>query len=401
MTVGLESPAAHVIASAEEAIAVAADLSAVLAEGAAERDAERRLPFDEVAALRRAGLLAITVPREHAGADVSAEALAEVVRLLAAADPNVAQIPQSHFVYLEGLKLNGTAEQQALLFGEVLGGAQIANAQTERGTKTIRDLQTRVVRRPGGGFAVTGTKFYATGSLFADWLAVQALDDEGRVHVAYVRAGAPGVEIDDDWDGMGQRTTASGTVRFDAVPVDAALLVPQHRTYDGPQLYGARAQLLHTAIDAGIAGGALAEAAAFVRDKSRPWFEAEVDRAADDPLTIQRFGELTVTLRASEALLVAAARAIDVAAPQPTDENTAAASLAVAAAKVAADRAANEITSALFEVAGTRAALDGLNLHRHWRNARTHTLHDPVRWKVQHLGRHTLNGTPPPRHGVL
>lgn len=393
--------AARVIGSEAEAIAVAREHSDALAEGAAARDAERRLPFAEVAALREAGLLAITIPREHGGADVSAEALAEVVRLLAAGDSNVAQIPQSHFVYLEGLKLQGTPEQQALLFREVLRGAQIANAQTERGTKTIRDLQTRVVRRPGGGFAVTGTKFYATGSLFADWLAVQALDDEGRLHVAYVRADAPGVEIVDDWDGMGQRTTASGTVRFDAVAVDAGLLVPQYRTYDGPQLYGARAQLLHTAIDVGIAGGVLAEAAAFVRESSRPWFEAGVDRAADDPLTIQRFGELTVTLRAAESLLATAARAIDEAAPQLTDENSAAASLAVATAKVAADRAANEITSALFEVAGTRAALDGLNLHRHWRNARTHTLHDPVRWKVQHLGRHTLNGTPPPRHGVL
>lgn len=401
MTVDLTTPVAHVIASDAEAIDVTAELASRLAGGAASRDAERRLPFDELAEIRRAGLLGITVPRAFGGAEVSAATLAEVVRLLGAADPNIAQIPQSHFVYLEGLRLNGTAAQQELLFSEVLRGAQIANAQTERGTKTIRDLQTRVVRRPGGGFALDGTKYYATGSLFADWLAVQALDEDGLLQVAYVRADAPGVEIVDDWNGMGQRTTASGTVRFDRVPVDEGLLVAQHQTYDRPQVYGARAQLLHAAIDAGIAAGALAEAAAFVREKSRPWFEAGVDQAADDPLTIQRFGELTVTLRAAEALLGAAARAVDEAGDPPTEASAADASLAVATAKVATDRAANEISSALFEVAGTRASLDELNLHRHWRNARTHTLHDPVRWKVQHLGRHTLNGTPPPRHGVL
>jgi alkylation response protein AidB-like acyl-CoA dehydrogenase len=106
-------------------------------------------------------------------------------------------------------------------------------------------------------------------------------------------------------------------------------------------------------------------------------------------------------VRAAEALLAAAARSVDAARADLTDDSAADASLAVAAARVAAAEAAVEAGSALFEVAGTRAALDSLNLHRHWRDARTHTLHDPVRWKVQHIGRHTLNGTRPPRHGLL
>ncbi|WP_030045767.1 acyl-CoA dehydrogenase family protein, partial [Streptomyces resistomycificus] len=84
-----------------------------------------------------------------------------------------------------------------------------------------------------------------------------------------------------------------------------------------------------------------------------------------------------------------------------TDDPAAEASVAVAAVKAHAARTAVEVAGALFEVAGTRSALDSLNLHRHWRDARTHTLHDPARWKVQHIGRYVLNGTRPPRHGLL
>jgi alkylation response protein AidB-like acyl-CoA dehydrogenase len=205
----------------------------------------------------------------------------------------------------------------------------------------------------------------------------------------------------DDWDGMGQRVTASGSVRLQQVRVDASHVVPHHLTFRGPQLHGAQAQLLHAAIDAGIAAGALSDAVAFVRERTRPWFEAEVERASDDPLLIQRFGELALAVRAAEALVASAAQAVDEGLVELTDAAAAEASIAVAAAKVAADRAANEVSSALFEVAGTRSSLAALNLNRHWRNARTHTLHDPVRWKLQHVGRYVLNGTPPPRHGLL
>jgi alkylation response protein AidB-like acyl-CoA dehydrogenase len=200
---------------------------------------------------------------------------------------------------------------------------------------------------------------------------------------------------------MGQRTTASGTVRLEAVAVPADRVLPHHLTFEGPQLHGAVAQLLHAAIDAGIAGGALAEAAEFVRTKSRPWFESGVETAAEDPLLIQRFGELAIQVRASEALLIQAARAVDAARANLDDDSAAEASIAVAAAKVHAAQTAVEVAGALFEVSGTRSALNSLNLHRHWRDARTHTLHDPARWKIQHIGRYVLNGTRPPRHGLL
>ncbi|MFJ2021995.1 SfnB family sulfur acquisition oxidoreductase [Streptomyces nodosus] len=392
---------AYVIADDAEALAVAAELAADFRTGAAERDARRRLPDVELERLSASGLLAVTVPADHGGADVRAATLAEIFRLLAAADASLAQIPQSHFVYVNVLRRQGTDEQQKFFFGEVLRGKRFGNAQSEAGTRHVQDIRTRLVRRPDGSYLLDGVKHYSTGALFAHWIPVLARTEGDNLHVAYVPRDAPGLTVVDDWDGMGQRTTASGTVRLESVPVPADRIVPHHLTFQGPQLHGALAQLLHAAIDAGIAFGALTEAVEFVRTKSRPWFESGFGTAAEDPLLIQRFGELAIRVRAADALLATAARSVDAARADLTDDSAAEASIAVAAAKVTAAEAAVEVGSALFEVSGTRSTLDFLGLHRHWRDARTHTLHDPSRWKVQHIGRHVLNGTRPPRHGLL
>ncbi|MFJ2839748.1 SfnB family sulfur acquisition oxidoreductase [Nocardia sp. NPDC087230] len=396
------------ITTAAQALAIATELAADFAQGAAERDHTRRLPHEELDQLSASGLLAITVPAAFGGADLPPSVVAEVFRILATADPNIAQVPHSHFVYLNLLRLAGTPAQQREYFGRVLAGARIANAQSERGGATVADIAT-TVRPVDGRFVVEGTKYYCTGSLFADVLAVLArLDDPHGVsglaageYVAFVAALEPGVRIVDDWDALGQRTTGSGTVEFDAVTVAADQLVARAAAVHAPTGYGAFAQLLHAAIDAGIARGALEAAAEFVRTRSRPWFEAEVTRAVDDPLVVQRFGELAVSVAAAESALVVAGAAVDGAIRGEHQDDAARASIAVATAKILADRAANEVSAAIFEVGGTRSAAAGHRLDRFWRNARTHTLHDPVRWKYQHIGRAVLQDRPPPLHGVI
>lgn len=399
---------ARLIRTAAEAEETARTLASAFADQAADRDRDRCLPYAEVDELSRSGLLGITVPVHFGGAAVPMATLAEVFRALATADASLAQIPHSHFVFLEALRLAGTQDQQARFFAEALAGARFANAQTERGSHTVVQDATRLLRRETGGYLLDGEKFYSTGSQFADWLVVRAVladakpGQSGRLPraLAYIRRDTPGVTVTDDWDGMGQRTTASGTVRLDGVLVDEDDVVPYESIFAGPTTYGARAQVLHAALDVGIARGAI-DAGAQAVAKARPWFEAGVDRAADDPLTAQRAGEVEITVRGAEALVRAGAAAIDAAERDLTDETTAHASVAVAVAKVAASRAALEAASALFELGGTRSALNALNLSRFWRDARTHTLHDPERWKVQHIGRWTLEGTPPPRHGQL
>jgi SfnB family sulfur acquisition oxidoreductase len=397
---------AHVIASDAEAIAVAHELAVAWRPGAADRDRERRVPREELAQLARSGLLGITVPRAFGGADVSAATLAEVFRVLASGDSAVGQVPQNHFVFVGVLLADGTPEQQRFFFAEVLRGARLGNALSERGTKHVMDLRTRLTADPSDdGYRLSGTKYYCTGALTAQWIPVFALDDADRLAVAYVERDAPGVEVDEDWTAMGQRATISGTTTLTDVAVAADRVVWHWRTYERPQVFGAFGQLLHAAIDVGIADNALADGARFVRERSRPWFESGVERPSDEQMVIARFGELATRLHAAHALLARAGAAIDAAwadgVAGVTEERAATASLAVAEAKAFGGEVAVEIASELFALAGTSATDARYDLDRHWRNARTHTLHDPNRWKHFHVGNWVLNGVRPPNHGLL
>jgi SfnB family sulfur acquisition oxidoreductase len=390
------------VLSRDDAVAAARATGRALAAGDRDRDLHRALPHEELKALAATGLLAVTVPAVHGGADLPAATLAEVVRLISWGDPNVGQIPHSHFVYLNQLRLRGTPEHQRRIFGEVLAGGMIANAQAEFGTKHTRDYRTTLHPDGQGRWRLTGEKFYCTGALFAGYLAVLShLDADGPLHVAWVRANAPGVEIADDWDALGQRTTGSGTVRLRDVAVTDDWITPYSVTFDAPTTYGAFGQLLHAAIDAGIARRALDEAGEFVRAKSRPYPDAGVQRAVDDPVIVRAFGEMELAVRGAEALLETAGRAVDAANAELTEATATEASLAVAAARAATTAVSVDVAGRLFEVAGTRSALAGTGLDRHWRNARTHTLHDPAGWKVRHLGRWAADGIHPPRHGQL
>ncbi|MDV6210466.1 SfnB family sulfur acquisition oxidoreductase [Rhodococcus erythropolis] len=397
---------AHRITSEDEALSVASQLSDEFAAGAGVRDAQRLLPHDEVRTLAQSGLLGLSVPKGFGGIDASTETLAEVFRLLAEGDPSIAQIPHSHFTFLEALRYQGSNEQKQFFYAEALSGKQFANAQSERGNKTI-DIDGTTLTPDGQDFVLEGRKFYCTGALFADWIVVRAANADqftetgAQVKSAvYLPRSTPGLSIADDWDGMGQKTTASGTVTLESVSVPRFNVVPFTSLFTHPTTYGAQAQILHAAIDTGIASAALRESVKLAA-KARPFFEAKVDTAVEDPLLVQLAGEAAIEVRAARSLLAEAARSIDVARFSPTEDSTARASIDAATAKVVGARASLAATSTLFEIGGTRSAGESANLSRFWRDARTHTLHDPTRWKVQHIGRWTLSGTIPPRHGLL
>lgn len=391
--------AARVIDSDEEALDVAHELAERLAQGAAQRDRERRLPHEEVEWFSLSGLWAITVPKAYGGAGVSYRTLVEVVKTVAAADPSLGQLPQNHFGLVDVISLTGTDEQKRHFFAEILSGKRFGNGFSEKGTKNVLDLKTRVTQ-DGDAYVVSGTKFYSTGALFAHYVPVLGLDDERKGWLAYIPKGTPGLTIIDDWSGFGQRTTASGTVVLESVRVPASHVFPAHLVADLPTLNGPLSQIIQAAIDAGIAHAALADTLRFVRERSRPWVDSKLERASDDPLTVREVGRLYIDLHAADALLERAARTLDEIAAQKgiTEDDVARASVAVGEAKVLTTEIALLASEKLFELAGTQSTLEEHNLDRHWRNARTHTLHDPVRWKYHLVGNYYLNGVKPARH---
>lgn len=392
--------AAKVITDQQQAIEAAREVAKLAAVDAVQRDRERIYPLEALALFSRSGLGSISVPREFGGGGLSYRTVAEVFRIISTADPSLGQIPQNHFGLIQFLRDEGTREQQASLFKAVVEGHRFGNGGPEKNTRHTCEVLARLQRYPDG-LRLTGEKFYSTGALFAHIVVTTAIDDSGNAQLAFIPQPAEGVEIIDDWSGIGQRTTASGTVRFNAVKVDPAWVVPAPAT-DKPSLRGPVAQLIQAAIDAGIARGAFDEACAFIRDFSRPWVDAGVDRNADDAQLQADVGRIYVELIAAEALLRRAANLLDEIDPDNLDENTAArASIAVAEAKVLTTAIALKASEKLLEWGGSRATLSKNGLDRHWRNARTHTLHDPVRWKTYALGNYYLNGIYPLRHAWI
>ncbi|MFJ3048403.1 SfnB family sulfur acquisition oxidoreductase [Herbaspirillum chlorophenolicum] len=385
-----------------EALAVARKLAEDFERESALRDRERKLPWDELERYVRSGLWGITVPREYGGAGVSYGTLAEVIATISSADGSIGQIPQNHFYAVELIRVNGNESQKRFFFERVLQGDRLGNALAELGTKTSHDRKTSLTRDANGpGYRINGRKFYATGALYADWVPTSVVDENGVQQLAIVPRHAPGLTIIDDWSGFGQRTTGSGSAVFENVHVPADAVIGFASAFTRPTQIGPMAQIQHAAIDLGIARAAYRDLIAFVKTRSRPWIDSGVERAGDDPLTIREVGDLTIQLHAAEALVQRAGHKVDAAAAAPTEDSVAEASIAVAEARVLTTEVSLAAGSKLFELAGSQSTLAEHNLDRHWRNARTHTLHDPVRWKYHAIGNFYLNGKKPPRHGAL
>jgi len=391
---------AHVIRTDAEAIDIAHRLAGEFAKEAALRDREGILPLAELDAFSQSGLWGINVPKAYGGAGVSYVTLTEVIKIISAADPSLGQIPQNHLAIVEHISSDGTDEQKRLFFGEVLRGIRFGNAFSESGSRTVTEFETKITSN-GSGYVVNGRKFYSTGALLAHVVPIVGVNEQGQAHLAFADRAAPGLTIINDWSSFGQRTTASGSVIVDNVRVPASHLLPAHRAFDRPTAAGPISQIIQAAVDTGIAKGTIADTIEFIRTKARPWVDSGQSRASEDLFTIAAIGDLEIRLHAAEAILERTGRLIDVALVEPNEETVAEAAVATAESKVLSTEVAIAATNKLFELGGTRSTLAAHNLDRHWRNARTHTLHDPVRWKYFHVGNYHLNGVKPARHPWL
>jgi SfnB family sulfur acquisition oxidoreductase len=391
------SPNAHIISSDREALHTALTLAKEFKAEAAERDRNRRLPYAEIDRFSESGLWGITVPKKYGGAGVSFATLAEVIATISASDPSLGQLPQNHLAALDAIRVSASEQQRQLWFDRVLKGYRLGNAFSEAKSKHVGAFETSF-RSDGDGFIVNGEKFYATGALFAHYIHIGAISPEGKVHLAIVPRGSPGLTIIDSWSSFGQRTTASGNVRIENVRLGAEGIIPAYLGGENPSSNGSISQIIQAAVDAGIARGAVADTIDFVRTNVRPWIDSGQAHGYEDVFTISQIGDLQVKLHAAEALLRRAGLAIDTILDKPTEIQVAEVSVKVAEAKIATTEIAILATNKLHELGGTKSTLGQYNFDRHWRNARTHTLHDPVRWKYFHVGNYLLNGVVPPRH---
>jgi alkylation response protein AidB-like acyl-CoA dehydrogenase len=368
-----------------------------IAAGAVEREVERRLPHTELGWLRDAGLGALRVPRELGGWGVSTRQLFRLLIDLAAAESNLPQALRVHWWFVEDQRLAADPSVGERWLREVSRGALVGNAITEPGVGAIDRYRT-TLRRDGENYRLSGQKFYSTGSLFADHIVVAADLDGERVSVL-VDADAPGVRQHDDWDGFGQRTTASGTTVFVDVPVPTdRVLGPGYGT-EGKGYGTSYLQLVQLSVLAGIAKRATEDTVAWVRDRPRGFTHSSAELPRHDPLVQQVIGRLSAAEFSARASVLAVAEQLDELFADAQDKGGSPDDALVDSVELAAAQAQATVidqvlgaTNELFEVGGASIVSERLRLDRHWRNARTVAVHNPLIYKLRSVGAYLLNG---------
>jgi len=371
-------------------------------DAAAERD--RVLQYGAVEQLRHAGLLSLRVPARYGGPGAGTRDVLSVVIQIARGSSNVAQSLRAHFGFSERLLSNRASEvERAQWFPVVNSGLVFGNAITDANGKAPGSSDTTLFADSEGVLRLNGYKFYSTGTLFADVIAVSAIDADGRDLQAIVPTDRHGVELYDDWDGFGQRLTASGGTRFTDVTVNPVEVIT---VSDGKHLGHSTTflQLYLAAVAAGIAHGVLDDAVAYVREKARPASHSLADSASGDPFILAAVGDIAANAAAAEALVLTAAAAIDavVADGRQTDPDALAElSVTVAKAQLVAERLTLTAAERLFDTGGASATARKLNLDRHWRNTRTVASHNPLAYKAYTAGNYAVNGVWPPANGYF
>ncbi|HMN78436.1 MAG TPA: acyl-CoA dehydrogenase family protein [Burkholderiaceae bacterium] len=387
------------VRSADELHARAAELLPQIAEGAAARERDRELPYRWIRRIAEAGLYTFRVPERFGGPGGSVRDVIRFVIDLAAVDSNAAQALRPAYGFVEGLLFADDADSLARWLPKVLAGEIFGNAGWERGGPNGQI--TARLRREGDRLRVSGTKFYSTGALFADWITSFALDEDDREVAFTVPRDRPGLRLVDDFDAIGQRLTASGTTVYEAVEVQPHELRPgaqRDRRTPIPPFY----QLFLAAVEAGIARNALADAVHFARHHARPIKHSSASRSVDDPYVQEAVGEIAAAAYGAEATVLRAADALDAAWRGGLPEALlTAASIEVAQAQFLAVQLALKAGEQLFDVGGASTTLREHNLDRHWRNARTVANHNPRQWKAAAVGNFLLTGTQPPTTGLF
>jgi alkylation response protein AidB-like acyl-CoA dehydrogenase len=373
-----------------------------VAEGAERRERGEASASEVIDLARRVRLGAFRLPQPEGGGGASLRELFELVIDLAQADPNIPHILRNHFAFVEKALRTRHNAKYARWLGHVRQGRIIGLGASELGIQNIGSGENDTRLEPtDGGFVLNGKKYYSTGNFYSDLILVNATTPDGRAAAALIPTRQSGVTVDDDWDGIGQRLTASGTSIFSDVPVeegdvlfpaDEDVRLPFQATF--PQLY-------LTAIIAGILRSVVDDAAALVKRRGRNYYHAVEAQPAEDPLLQQGIGRLASiayvaeasVLRAADALALAFQSAIDGGPDRALFEEAA---LRTAKSKVVIDELALNAATQLFDVGGASAARQSARLDRHWRNIRTIASHNPVSYKARAVGNHVVNGAPLP-----
>ncbi|MCG7634314.1 acyl-CoA dehydrogenase family protein [Gordonia McavH-238-E] len=370
-----------------------------VAAGAAERDAERRVPHDLVRELAHAGFGALRVPREFGGDEIGVGELAGLVVDLASADPNFVQLLRAHFLYTESLIHAPASRSRSEWLRRIGNGELFGGAYTERTAANQTHFSTSIEVDDRGRRLVNGEKYYSTGSLYADWIITTGEGPAG-IETVVLPAAADGLDLVDDWDGFGQRLTASGTTRFRDVDITDSPSLPAEVV---PGSYGTSlAQFWHIAALTGIARALHRDVVDYVRGRKRYFSQGSGALPREDAVVQSVVGEISSARYVADTIArqiagVLADLDAAIVAGTVTDEQYDAVEIEVYRAQVSVVDTVLTAATRVFDVGGASALGRTHGWDRHWRNARTLASHNPTPNRLVSIGDHDLNGTSPYR----
>ncbi|TDR04887.1 acyl-CoA dehydrogenase [Paraburkholderia silvatlantica] len=389
------------VAPVQAGSAALRELVAAIAAGTAARERGEADAREAIKLVRAARLGLFRVPTSEGGAGATLPQLFELVLDLAEADSNIPHILRNHFAFVEKALRACHLPQYQRWTALVRDGGLFGLGASELGTQNIGDGDGNTWLEPAGnGYRLSGVKYYSTGNLYFDHIIVNAKAPDGRFAGVRVAVRQPGVDVRDDWDGIGQRQTASGTTVFTDVEVAAGdvLVLADDVKLSHQATF---AQLYLTTIIAGVLRRVAKDAVELVQRRERNYYHAVAPRPVDDPLLQETVGELQSAAFVAEAAVLNAAAVLGDAfdsaiAGRPDEGLFVEAALRSAKAKVVIDPLALQGATKLFDVGGASAARQVAQLDRHWRNIRTIASHNPGLYKARVVGNHALNGVPLP-----
>lgn len=374
-----------------------------IAEGNLAREADRVFPYEQVRALIDAGFSRVRIPVKDGGDAATLNQTFALLAEVAEADPNVAHVFRNHLAFVEDRLNDPGSEATAVWLQRFRDGDFVGGGWTEASTASFAKVGTEI-RTVDGVTTVTGDKFYATGSLYADWLDVIGRDEHGDLYTALVRRDQDGVVVPDDWPGFGQQTTASGSATYRDAVADEYGLFPARDRYVYQGIFYQTAIL---AVLVGITRAAFRDGVENLRARQRNYPLGTAERPADDPILQKKVGQLSTQVYQAEAALDVQTRSLDhlaellaaggdvTAAGTATAEAFQQATVQTHQAQSIVVESALSVTSRIFDALGASATYRQSGLDRHWRNARTLSSHNPRAFKERILGDFFINGTAP------
>lgn len=358
------------------------------------------MPYEQINWLKQAGFGALRVPVKFGGDGVSLPQLFQLLIELAKADSNIVQALRGHFAFVEDRLNAHKVADQTLWFKRFVQGDLVGNAWTEIGQVKIGDVITRV-KQKNNQLLVNGKKYYSTGTIFADWVDLFAYDETTDQHViAAISRHASGVQVLDDWDGFGQKTTGSGTLSLTDVAIERDHILPFEQRF---KYQTAFYQVIHLATLSGIAQSAVATFIHEVQKRDRIFSHGNADLVRNDPQILQVIGKASAQAYASETITLRTAEALQKAYLSHFGESEIKniqanndAELESAQGQVVISALVLELTSQLFNALGASASTTSKQLDRFWRNARVVSSHNPLVYKEKVIGDWEVNHEPLP-----